>query len=334
MDQRRCTLTMRAGLVILAACSNSLPDPGVCELPTAGEQPVVELVGLGGTGGYDDLAFSPLAGKIVAAPQGTTRVHLVDPESKAIATYSAPAGTASADASATTIYAADRSRNQILAIDIASNTITATHDIAGRPDYVRVAPTTGEVWVTLPARNRIDILAPDDLVAIASITVNAPPEGLTFDSDGRAYVNNLGAVVAIDVARRVVVGEWNVGCGYSHGFPQADPSYQLAFGGCRWNGGAGVTTMDGELRAGFEAGGQDAVLAYDPVRHHLYLRGDPGTTLSILAVCRSGELGELARVPIPDSGHAAAADDRGHVWIADSTTGGLVRVTDPFAGTN
>jgi len=91
--------------------------------------------------------------------------------------------------------------------------------------------------------------------------------------------------------------------------------------------------MHGELRAGFEAGGGEAIVAYDHVRHHLYLRGDGSATLDLLATCRSGELGVLATVSISKEGHGASADDRGHVWVADATTGGVFRVTDPFAGT-
>ena len=197
-----------------------------------------------------------------------------------VASISVPGGSASADASATTLYVVDRSGARIVAFDIASTMMTVAHPLTADPDYLRVSPTTGEVWVTVPGRNRIDILEPTNLAVVASVTTPSPPEGLTFDTQGRAYVNGDGAVVAIDVARRVVVGEWDVGCGYSHGFPQIDLEYGLAMGGCRPNGGVGVTTISGEQRAGYEAGGGPAVLAYDSTRHHLYVRGDPSATLS------------------------------------------------------
>jgi DNA-binding beta-propeller fold protein YncE len=321
-------------ILLCAACSNSLPPPGTCEVPTSGEAATAEQIALGGPGSYDDLAFSKPLRKIVAAPQGTGRVHLIEVDTKNFTTIAVPGGTGSADASATTLYVADRGNSQIVSFDVTSGAKLASHTLTAEPDYVRVAPTTGEVWVTLPGRNRLDILDPVNLAVVGSVTTPTPPEGLTFDEAGRAFVNNDGTVVAIDVARRVVVGEWDVGCGYSHGFPQVDTEYNLAIGGCRPNGGAGITTMTGEQRAGFEAGGGAAVLAYDSVRHHLYLRGDPSPTLSILAVCSTGELGVLASVPIPDRGHASAADDRGNVWLGDSTTGGVVLVTDPFPGTN
>jgi len=168
-----------------------------------------------------------------------------------------------------------------------------------------------------------------------SVTLPASPEGLTFDDAGRAYTHANGHVLAVDVSRRTVVGDWATGCGISHGFPQIDLAYGVAFGGCRAGGGIGVTTVTGELRAGYEAGGGAAVLAYDQARHHLYVHGDPSDTLSILAVCPNGELGELAKVPLPDpGGHAAVADRRGRVWLANPATGGLSRITDPFASTD
>jgi hypothetical protein len=317
-------------LALVAGCGNNLLPPGMCAVATTGETVGVATVTLpGGQAAFDDLRYSPELGKVVAAPMGTGWISLVDPDSLAVTSLPAPPGVASADASATTVYAADRRHDQIVAIDIASERTVATQGVPGTPDYVRLSPLTDEVWVTLPSTNRIEILDAASLALIGSVTLPAPPEGLTIDG-GRAYANANGHVVAIDITRRLVVGEWPTGCGYSHGFPQVDAEDHLAFGGCFANGGVGVVTMQGELRAGFEAGGGEAVLAYDPARHHLYVRGDPGAALYILATCSDGQLGTLATVPIPNDGHATSADDRGHVWVADATTGGLLRVTDPF----
>jgi hypothetical protein len=316
-------------MIVLAACGNDVLPPGTCDVGSHGQAVDVVPVSLGGPAAFDDLRYSPELQRVVAAPMGTGAISLVDPDSLAVKMLPSPRGAGSADASATTVYAADRDQDAIVAIDVASQTTVATAHVPGTPDYVRFSPTTEEVWVTLPATNRLEILDAGSLAAIGSVTLPAPPEGLTLDG-GRAYTNANGRVVAVDVARRLVIGQWPTGCGYSHGFPQVDPSYHLAFGGCFADGGVGVATMQGELRAGFEAGGGEAVLAYDPRRHHLYLRADPGDTLYILATCTDGALATLATVPIPRGGHATSADDRGHVWVADATTGGLLRVTDPF----
>jgi hypothetical protein len=316
-------------LAVVAGCGNDLPPPGACAVPATNRTVDVDPVALGGPAGFDDLRYSPQLGQVVAAPLGTGRIGLVDPASLAVTSLSAPTGVASADASATTIYAADRGQRRIVAIDVASGHMVAAQAVSGTPDYVRFAPTTDEVWVTLPGSSRLAILGANGLAPLGAVSLAAAPEGLTIDG-GRAYTNADSRVVAVDLAGRLVAGAWPTGCGRSHGFPQVDPVYQLAFGGCAADGGVGVVTMQGELRAGFEAGGGDALLAYDPTRHHLYVRGDPGATLYILAACRDGMLGTLAQVPIPSRGHGASADDQGHVWVADATTGGLLRVTDPF----
>lgn len=315
-------------LVVLAGCGNSLPGTGHCDV-AAGGTPEVTRVALGPEAGFDDLRYSPQLHRVVAAPSGTSVVSLIDPDSLAVTTVPAPGGTESADASATTVYAADRGNDRIVAIDVATGMATATGALPGFPDYVRYSPLTDEVWVSMPQTNRLEILDPRSLAAIGSVTLPAPPEGLTFDG-ANAYTNANGHVVAVDVRQRTVVGEWATGCGYSHGFPQVDDSYHLAFGGCFQNGGVGVVTMHGELRAGFEAGGGEAIVAYDQIRHHLYVRGDGSDALAILATCSDGQLGELARVELSAAGHGASADDSGHVWVADATTGGVFRITDPF----
>jgi len=329
---RNRTLARGLLLAVAAACGNNLPPPGTCDVATNGETVTVMSVALGRPGEYDDLRYSPELKKLVAAPTGTAQVFLVDPESLAVQMVPVPGGVYSADASASTVYAADRGGNAIHAIDIATTMTLAVQPMPGSPDYVRFSPTTKEVWVSLPGTNRLEILDAASLAPIGSMTLPGPPEGLTFDGD-RAYTHASGRVLAIDVARRLVTGEWDTGCGFSHGFPQVDDQYHLAFGGCFSNGGVGVVSMQGQLRAGFEAGGGEAILAYDPVRHHLYVRGDPGETLDVLATCSTGELGVLAKVTIPKYGHGASADDRGHVWVADAATGGVIRITDPFPGT-
>ena len=318
-------------LCLLAACGNDLPPPGSCDIGAASQVPEVRLVALPGSGAFDDLRYSPELKRVVAAPHGTGFVSLIEPDSLDIASFAVPAGVESADASATTIYVADRPNHRIVALDVTTGDTLATGSVPGTPDYVRFSPATGEVWVSIPATNRIEILDAATLAAIGSVTLPAPPEGLTFDGD-RAYSNANGRVTAIDVAHRLVVGEWRTGCGYSHGFPQVDDPFQLAFGGCFANGGVGVVTMHGELRAGFEAGGGEAILAYEPKLHHLYVRGDGSSELYMFAACRDGELGQLAKVTLSPDGHGASADDRGHVWVADADTGGVYRVTDPFPG--
>jgi len=330
---------MRISLLVLAlaGCSNSLKDPGQCPVPAATGEPVAALVPLVGQPAYfDDLHYAPALGKVLAAPEGVARMYVVDPETMTATMITTSAGTASADADARTIFTVDRSNDQVTAYDATTGEKVASLRLGANPDYVRVVPGGGELWVTVPGQDRIDVIAvtgaPATLARVGSIEIPGAPEGLTF-GNGRGYTQAGGRVIAVDIARRLVVGEWNTGCDASHGFAQVDDGYGLVFAGCKSAGGAAVLSREGKELTGIEAGGTETVLAYDSTRHHLHLRGDPGSTLSMIAVCADGGMSVMAEVPIPNEGHAATTDARGNVWLADATTGGLVRITDPFAST-
>jgi hypothetical protein len=323
------TWRLSALLVLAPACGNDLAASGTCDVPALPSAPVVTPVALvGGRAFFDDVRFSPQLGKVLATPEGSGVLFVVDPESLEVARASVPAGSASVDASADAIYLVDRFNARVVAIDAATFAERGSTRIEGGPDYVRVAPTTGEVWVTVPGRDRIDIFDAGAATRIGSVALSGPPEGLTFGADGRAYTNAGTRAATIDVAGRVVIAEGDTGCGWAHGFPQADETYGLVIGGCRDNGGAGVVEGTGDAVAGIEAGGGSAVLAYDPSRHHLYLRGDGSDTLDVIAVCAAGGMSVIASVTIPNEGHASTVDDRGDVWVADAVDGGLVRIAE------
>jgi DNA-binding beta-propeller fold protein YncE len=273
---------------------------------------------------------------VLAAPEGTGQVFVIDPATLETTDFGTGGATASADADARTIFVADRGSNRIVAFDAATTARVASIDLDANPDYVRVAPGRGELWVTVPGQDRTDVIAvagdPVSLARVDSIPVPGAAEGLSF-GEGRAYTQAGGRAIAIDVERRVVVGDWDTGCGGSHGFAQVDDGYGLIVAGCRGGGGAAVLTRQGEQRSGYETGGDAAVLAYDAARHHLYLRGDPGSTLAMLAVCPDGGMSVMAEVPIPNEGHASTVDAQGNAWVADATTGSVFRISDPFAST-
>lgn len=324
-------------VLVLVGCSNELKDPGQCPVPTASGEPVVTSVPLFGQPAYfDDLHYAPALGKVLAAPDGVARMYVVDPETLATTMIGTSGGTASADADPTTIFTVDRSNDHVDAYDASTGDKIATLALGANPDYLRVVPGAGELWVTIPAQDQIDVIAvtgsPATLARVDSIAIPGAPEGLTF-GDGRAYTQAGGRVIAIDVERRLVVGEWDTGCDASHGFAQVDDAYRLVFAGCKSSGGAAVLSREGDELTGFTVGGAETVLAYDSTRHHFYLRGDPGSTLAMLAVCRDGGMSVMTEVAIPDHGHASTVDGRGNVWLADATTGGLIRISDPFAST-
>ena len=327
-----------AVLFVLAGCGgNELPPQGACAVPLASGEPTVASVPLVGQAAvFDDLHYAPALGKVLAPPEGVGRLFVVDPVTHATTAIATGGGVASADADATAIYAIDRTNDRLLAYDAATGELVTSLALDGNPDYVRLTPDGGELWITIPGQDRIDVVAvtknPLTFARVDAIAIPGAPEGLTF-ATSRAYTQASGRMIAIDIARKLVVGEWDTGCGVSHGFAQVDEGFGLVIAGCDAGGGAAVLAHDGELLTGYEAGGEAAVLAYDAARHHLYLRGDPGSDLKLIAVCPDGGMSVMAAVDIADEGHASTVDGRGNVWVADATTGGLLVVTDPFAST-
>src|SRR4051812_39719316 len=114
-------------VLALAACGNDLPPPGMCEVATDGEMPVVDHVPLAGHAtGYDDLRYSPQLGKVLAVPSGVARLYLVNPDTLEVQMTAVPGGSESVDASATAIYVLDRSGDRIVALDAATMMQTAS----------------------------------------------------------------------------------------------------------------------------------------------------------------------------------------------------------------
>lgn len=331
--------TLLASLAVSAGCAptNDLPAAGDCSLPTAAiDPPVAEPIPLtGASASFDDLWFSAALDRVIAVPQGSGSVYLVDPASAEVHELAElPSGCASADATASHVFVADRGGRRILAVDPQSADIVAIAELASRPDYVRLAPGGTELWVTEPGDDRIEIVAIADgptLTSAGFVAVAGGPEGIAF-AGARAFAHRFdGPLVAIDVATREVIDTWDTGCAAAHGIPQVDETRGLVFAGCASAGGAAVLDLDdGEPLAGFEAGGGEAILAVAPALGRFYLRGDPDGELAILGVCESGELTQLARVDIAPRGHGMVADTHGNVWICDAPGGGLQRVRDPY----
>src|SRR5258705_8819472 len=115
-----------AALGVLAACGNSLPPAGECMAPPGGGTPVVESVHLGGDMYFDDLAYSPALGMVVAAPESTDAVYLIDPVTMAVTTLDVPGDVATADATGDLVFAAQRPFTIDILDPVAGEVATAT----------------------------------------------------------------------------------------------------------------------------------------------------------------------------------------------------------------
>src|SRR5438067_7230250 len=162
-----------------------------------GREPVAMPGGERGIG-FDDLGYSAALGKVLVPSGATGRVNLVDPRTGAVESisgFSASAGsggghgegTTSADVGGGFLFASDRTRRTVNAVDLATRKIAATAQLGGGPDYVRWVGPTGEVWVTEPGRKAIEIFRfapgpPPSFTMVATITFPDGPESLAIDA--------------------------------------------------------------------------------------------------------------------------------------------------------
>ncbi len=322
-----------------------------CGAPASGETrvaPVVEaanagmtpdIVALpGGSAGvtFDDLTYSPSLKRIVSLPGGTGNVDLVDPATLAItAIRGVDTSAESADEGRGLLFALNRRGHALVVIDSTTSRVVATVPLAASPDYVRWSEPTQEVWVTEPSAGQIEVLslAAGSVIPVHAAIVPTPdgPEGLRIDGTRkRAYAHLFaGSVVSIDLAAHRVVATWATGCARSHGIPAVDEARGLVFAGCNPTKAVVLDAdHDGKVLASWPLPTGETILAYAPSLGHLYVRGDPGSEVDVLGVSDDGELRLLAKLDTPRIGHGMVADDRGGIWLCDSTAGRLLRFKD------
>ncbi len=313
-------------LVTLAACAPNA-DTG----PDAGTVATrVELPGVSGGVGWDDINYSATLGRVIALAR-SHGVALVDPDTLDVTVLTGLGDAASATEGAGVLFVADRSVRRIVAVDPDTGIGIATAPLSRWPDYVRFDETNSEVWVTEPGAG-VEVLAfdPDGpSLTVVDFVATSGPEGLAISSlRRRAYVHGSGAsIVAIDLDGRSVVDSWSYGCDGSHGIPAVDETDGMLLAGC---GRGGVHLLDIADDAGTDLGGHGVgdgapLMAFSSTTGRFYARSDPGGKIE--SFTPASGLPEGATLDGSETGHCLVADDRGNVWTADADTGELVRAT-------
>lgn len=336
---------MRRSLLVLAASAAAICGIVRSDPPALVATPV-QLPGGSPGIGFDDMVFSPALHRILVPAGRSGNLDLIDPstaEVVPIGGFSASEkfveghgeGTTSADAGRGLLFATDRTARSLVVLDPSTRTIVARTGLASGSDYVRFVGATGEVWVTEPDEERIEVFTlpasgtPTPAHA-AFITVTGGPESLAIDETrGRAYTHLWkGSTVAIDLRRREVVGTWKNGCDGSRGIA-LDGTRGFLFVGCA-EGKAVVLGLDsnGALLGSLEHGSGVDIIGYNAELHHLYLPGARSATMAILAVADSGKLSLLGTVQTATGAHCVVPDDRRQVWVCDPSHGRLLLVRD------
>jgi hypothetical protein len=291
--------------------------------------------------GFDDLQYSPRLNRVLAPAGRTGKLALIDPDSHAVTAIggfsAAPAmdgghdfGITSVADTGTQLAVTDRTREELVLVDVEHATIAARVKLAGGPDYVRWVAPTHELWVTEPDKEQIEVFSatPEHIAVIA---VRGGPESLVIDAaHGRAYTHLWdGGTVAIDLATRKVGPVWKNGCEGSRGI-EIDPQHQLLFAGCADGAVHVLSTTDGkDLGMIAPVRGMD-IIAWSPRKRHLYLSGSSSADVAIVGVSDRGELRLIVKAAGAPGGHCVTTDDAGHAFVCDPRGGRLVTVDDTY----
>jgi DNA-binding beta-propeller fold protein YncE len=310
-------------------------------------QPIALPGGQGGIG-FDDLTFAPDLKKLLVPAGRSGNLDLIDPATRQIvpiAGFSAQGqfakghgeGTTSADAGRGLIFATDRTALKLVVLDPTTKTAVAKADLASGPDYVRWVAPTGEIWVTQPDKDRIEIFSlpasgPPVPVHKEFLAVPGGPESLIVDAaHGRAYTHLWkSTTLAIDLKSRAIVARWPNGCVGSRGIA-LDAGRGFLFAGCA-EGKAAVLDVNknGAVLSTLKAGSGVDIIAYSSRLGHLYLPGGTSGTMAVLGVSKAGKLSLLSTVKTARGAHCAAADDLHQVWVCDPDHGRLLLVNDTY----
>jgi DNA-binding beta-propeller fold protein YncE len=297
--------------------------------------------------GFDDLRFSASLGKILVPAGRTGSLALLDPATRtvtAVEGFSAKKdyggghddGVTSADSGRGSVFTTDRTSGLLLVVDPARRRILSRSRLGGAPDYVRYVESSGEVWVTEPDAQRIEIFhllagIPPAAVHDAFLAVPGGPESLAVDlRRGRAYTHLWnGKTVSIDIKARKIAATWNNGCKESRGIA-LDETRGFLFAGCAEGTAVVLDVGTGRVLSSARSGSGVDVIDYDPKLSHLYLPGAKSATMAVLDVSPAGKLALLGTLPTAPGAHCVASDGNGNVFVCDPKKGRLLVFEDKY----
>jgi hypothetical protein len=294
--------------------------------------------------GFDDLAFAPTLGRIVAPAAETGRVLLVEPRSanvESIDDFSrTPSlhgvhtqGVTSAAVVGRYLAVLDRSARSLALVDTTTRTVVTRHALAPTPDYVRFEEESGELWVTEPSAERIEVFAMDaartKLERKTAIEVPGGPEHLVF-FDGRAYTNLWhGSTAVIDLRTKRQKSTFPNGCDDSRTLA-LDPARALLFAACVEGRVVTIDLSHGNRIIGrfdYERG-IDGLL-FDRARGLLLVPSATAGRMAAVRIDADGQASISFEVTTAHGASCPAVDGDGRIWLCDPLGGGLLVISPP-----
>jgi DNA-binding beta-propeller fold protein YncE len=224
-------------------------------------------------------------------------------------------------------YVGNRADSSVCAFDAKSLRKGACHKLDSMPDGLAYVAGRGEVWVTTPRDHSIRILDAKSLDQTARLAFEGDPEGFAVDGKrGRFYTNleDKDRTLAIDLASRKTVATWMPKCGEEgpHGL-RVDPARGQLFVACSARVEVLDAAHDGEVLSSIDTGDGVDDIDYAPSTHRLYAGAARAGQLTIAGVDDQGKLSAVAVVPTHAGARNPAVTDKGVVYLAHSSYGGL-----------
>jgi DNA-binding beta-propeller fold protein YncE len=234
------------------------------------------------------------------------------------------------------VYVGNRGDSTVCAFHARSLAKGACHKIDSMPDGLAYVASQNEVWVTMPRDKSIRVLDGKTLDEKTKLTFEGNPEGFAVDGKHARFYTNLedkDLTLAIDLATHKTVATWKPACGEDgpHGL-RVDPNGGHLFVACS----ARVEVLDaahaGEVLSSVDTGDGVDDIDYAPATHLLYVGAAKAGQLTVARVDSHGKMAVEAKVPTHAGARNPAVTDKGVVYLAHSSLGGLtdlVVVTPP-----
>jgi DNA-binding beta-propeller fold protein YncE len=225
------------------------------------------------------------------------------------------------------VYVGNRGDSTVCAFDASSLARGACHRLDSMPDGLAYVAATKEVWVTTPRDKSIRTLDATTLAEKAKLSFDGNPEGFAVDGvRGRFYTNleDKDRTLAIDLASHRTLATWKPSCGADgpHGL-RVDAAAGQLFVACSTRAEVLDVAHDGAVLSSIDTGdGVDDIDYWAPT-HTLYVGAARAGRLTVARADAHGKLAVLATVATHAGARNPAVTDKGVVYLAHSSLGGL-----------
>lgn len=301
-------------LAMLTGCATTHPPPDSPPLPI---RRVAEIPLSGGTGRFDYVAVDGQSGLVFIAHMGADQIVEVDERAhrvvRTIDNLPDVHGVIVVPAKHR-IYATATGRDEMVAIDEDTGTVEFTSPTGHYGDGLAYDPVRNAVWTTNEEAGSETVIDADIGRVRATVPLGGAVGNVVYDpADDRMVVavQGRGELAVIDVGTFAVIQRIPTpGCRGPHG-QAIDAGARVMFVGCEGN--AAVVSVDltgGSVIDRRQVGADPDVLAYDPLRHELYVAAESGW-VSVLH-SQDGYLSSQGAEHLADGAHSLGLDPLTH----------------------